>query len=309
MRVVCVVHGSCVEGMCSVWGVLRWGRSVWDGVGWDDNAPAPPTGGGGGGVGGIGWAATFVWEIRRFHLAAKPRGFLLCPPICLCFACSMSHSLFLASVKFPTANCTTAKWTRHQVPPPPPARLHVQEQREGDCWITDTCKLPSSVMSPIFAPAGPMPPIAPAVRDLLHCTAVRTPDLHGVLLVRLAACGFQSSASLANKIVALFTLCRKQLACGQQLPWGAAFATTIINKAGVLLRSSKTKHEDLILKKAIRDTVHPRLSPEDGALFLTLLNDVYPGYFLDSVLYLQVVVPAVLRWGGECVDGVKQGFA
>ena len=31
-----------------------------------------------------------------------------------CCACSMSHSLFLASAK-----CPTAKLTRHQIPPPP----------------------------------------------------------------------------------------------------------------------------------------------------------------------------------------------
>ena len=50
---------------------------------------------------------------------AKSRGFLLCPPIPLCLACPMSHSLFLASAKFPTAKFTTATLTRHQIPPPP----------------------------------------------------------------------------------------------------------------------------------------------------------------------------------------------
>ena len=42
---------------------------------------------------------------------AKSRGFLLCSPTPLCFACSMSHSLFLASAKFPAAKFTTAQLT------------------------------------------------------------------------------------------------------------------------------------------------------------------------------------------------------
>ena len=50
---------------------------------------------------------------------AKSRGFLLCPPIPLCFACPMSHPLSLASAKFPSANFTTAQLTSPPPPPPP----------------------------------------------------------------------------------------------------------------------------------------------------------------------------------------------
>ena len=49
----------------------------------------------------------------------KSRGFLLCPPTLLCFACTMSPSLFLASAKFPTAKFPTAKLTMHHIPPHP----------------------------------------------------------------------------------------------------------------------------------------------------------------------------------------------
>ena len=71
------------------------------------------------------WAVTLVWEVWRFNSAAKfptpnpgaPCFVLLSP---CAFTCSMSHSLFLASAKFPTAKFATAKLTRHQIPPPPP---------------------------------------------------------------------------------------------------------------------------------------------------------------------------------------------
>ena len=77
---------------------------------------APRTGGGGGGV-------NLAWEIWRFNLAAKfpmPNPGASCFVLpSLCFACSMSRSLFFASAKFPTAQFTTTKLTRHQIPPPP----------------------------------------------------------------------------------------------------------------------------------------------------------------------------------------------
>ena len=75
-----------------------------------------------GGGGGGWWAVNLVWDICRFNLAAKlptSGGFLLCPPIPLCFACPMSHSVFLAFAKCPAAKFTAAKLTRHQIPPPP----------------------------------------------------------------------------------------------------------------------------------------------------------------------------------------------
>ena len=70
-----------------------------------------PSAGGGGGLVGR-WLRVGNLAFQIFH--AKSRGVLHCPPVPLCFACPMSHSLFLASAKLPTA-----KLTRHQSPPPP----------------------------------------------------------------------------------------------------------------------------------------------------------------------------------------------
>ena len=68
---------------------------------------------------GIWWGRAFgagnlAFQVGHQISHAKSRGFLLRPPIPLCLACSMPHSLFLASAKL-----TTAKLTRHQPPPPP----------------------------------------------------------------------------------------------------------------------------------------------------------------------------------------------
>ena len=75
------------------------------------------------GGGGLWWAVHLVWEIFAFRFGrqnspAKSGGFLLCPPTPLCFACSISHALFLYSAKFPTPKFATAKLTGHQNPPP-----------------------------------------------------------------------------------------------------------------------------------------------------------------------------------------------
>ena len=63
---------------------------------------------------GLGnWAFQFGRQTAR----ANSRDILLCPPLPVCFACPVSHSLFLAS-KFLTAKVTTAK--RLGTNPPPP---------------------------------------------------------------------------------------------------------------------------------------------------------------------------------------------
>ena len=107
-------HCECA----SRWGtVLPHGTWIWWGEGGHGSRWGLPFSGrevrGGGlvsckfGVGSLGFQ--FGHQISH----AKSRGFLLCPPIPLCFACSMSYSLFLASAKFPTAKITAAKLTRH----------------------------------------------------------------------------------------------------------------------------------------------------------------------------------------------------
>ena len=56
------------------------------------------------GEGGGIWWVNVVWDIWRFYLAANcptPNPFLFCPSIPLCFACSVSHFLFVASAKSP----------------------------------------------------------------------------------------------------------------------------------------------------------------------------------------------------------------
>ena len=66
---------------------------------------------------GVGnWAFQFGRPISH----PKSRGLLRCPPIRLCSAYAMSHSLFLVSATFPTAKSATSKPTMHQPPPPPP---------------------------------------------------------------------------------------------------------------------------------------------------------------------------------------------
>ena len=82
-------------------------------------------------------------------------------------------------------------------------------------------------------------------------------------------------------------MCRSQLQGG--LEWGPAFATAIIARAAAVLRANAAKHEDLILKKVLKETIHGRLSGGDAAQFLLLLNDVYPGYALDSTTHLQAL--------------------
>ena len=70
-------------------------------------------GGGGDLVGCALFVGNLAFQIGGQVSHAKSRGFLPCPPIPLCFACSMSHSLVFASAKFPTV-----KSTRHHTPPP-----------------------------------------------------------------------------------------------------------------------------------------------------------------------------------------------
>ena len=73
-------------------------------------------GGGGDSMGRKFGVKNLAFEFGRQTSHPKSRGFLLCPPTPLCFACTMSHAFFLAYTKFTTTNLTR----HHQIPPPPP---------------------------------------------------------------------------------------------------------------------------------------------------------------------------------------------
>ena len=80
---------------------------------------------GGDSVGRKFGAGILAFQCGRQISHAKSRGFLPGPPIPLCFACSMPHSLSLLPPIFPQPNLSTPNWT----PPPPPAL----RTRPGHC--------------------------------------------------------------------------------------------------------------------------------------------------------------------------------
>ena len=100
--------------------------------------PIAPHDGGGGGLNfGVG---NLALQFGRQVSQAKSRGFLLCPPLPLCFARSMSHSLSLASAKFAHRQIYHRQIDEAPNPPPPPPLYHPNTWR---FWWSGSVARPS----------------------------------------------------------------------------------------------------------------------------------------------------------------------
>ena len=95
-----------VEGVGCGRGMGCGGRGVWTGHGvwraW--GVDGAYRWGGGDLVGRKFGLGNLAFQVGRKISHAKSRRFLLCPPVPLCCACSMSYSLFLLPPNFPQPN-------------------------------------------------------------------------------------------------------------------------------------------------------------------------------------------------------------
>ncbi|XP_063095395.1 dynein axonemal heavy chain 11 isoform X2 [Cavia porcellus] len=114
------------------------------------------------------------------------------------------------------------------------------------------------------------------LKALFRPCAMVAPDIELICEIMLVAEGFVDARSLAQKFIALYTLCKELLSKQDHYDWGLRAIKSVLVVAGSLKRGDKNRPEDQVLMRALRDFNMPKIVTEDVPVFLGLVGDLFP---------------------------------
>ncbi|XP_060103688.1 dynein axonemal heavy chain 11 [Heteronotia binoei] len=114
------------------------------------------------------------------------------------------------------------------------------------------------------------------LKALFRPCAMVVPDIELICEIMLVAEGFVDARLLARKFITLYKLCGELLSKQDHYDWGLRAVKSVLVVAGSLKRGDKTRPEDQVLMRALRDFNLPKIVTDDSPIFMGLISDLFP---------------------------------
>merc|ERR1719261_875850 len=126
------------------------------------------------------------------------------------------------------------------------------------------------------------------LKSLFRGVMMMVPDRQIIMTVKLTGAGYKENKICGKKFNVLYKLCEEQLSKQAHYDFGLRNILAVLRTAGQSKRDDLNASESMLLMRTLRDMNLSKFVAEDVPLFLSLIDDLFPGLKAEKMVHKEV---------------------